>query len=187
MSEEECHTADWRLIGYEDGSAGRSTLQIKQHREDCADHGISPKLDLYLAGHREGLQVYCRPVKAYHLGRAGHAYPAICPSETEEALRPAYQDGMRVYRQRTKIKQLEQRLQARRKDADALEQTLANHQAELIAKQTNAARRLELLAEIMNLSEQQEHNNQTISDLEHRLRTRRRELKRLETNLAQGY
>ena len=187
MSEEECRSADWRLIGYEDGSAGRSTLRIKQHRENCADHGISPKLDRYLAGHREGLGVYCRPFKAYHLGRAGQDYPAVCPEDLHERLRPAYRNGVRVYHERKKVKQLKQRLQATRRDAEAVERTLTSHQQELVEKGTPEARRLELLAEILSLSKRQEQYQQTVSALEHKIKARRKALSRLETNLAQDY
>ena len=68
MSVDECKTADWRMIGYEDGITGRSALQLKEHRKACAEHGIAPNLDVYLTGHEQGLMVYCRPVKAFDLG-----------------------------------------------------------------------------------------------------------------------
>ena len=37
MSEDECRTADWRTIGYEDGAAGASATALGHRREACAD------------------------------------------------------------------------------------------------------------------------------------------------------
>lgn len=43
LSKDECVNADWRLIGYEDGSNGAGRVRIGQHRKACADHGVVPK------------------------------------------------------------------------------------------------------------------------------------------------
>ena len=41
MSADECVTADWRTIGYEDGAAGREVSAISRHRKACAKHGVT--------------------------------------------------------------------------------------------------------------------------------------------------
>ncbi len=84
LNEKECQAADWRMIGYEDGALGRSTMQLKEHREACAKHGITPDLDTYRMGHEAGLVEYCHPLKAYQLGRGGKAYPRLCPWKPSE-------------------------------------------------------------------------------------------------------
>ena len=40
----ECHYADWRTIGYEDGAHGINASRINKHRNACAKHGIAPDL-----------------------------------------------------------------------------------------------------------------------------------------------
>ena len=183
MSEKECTTADWRLIGYEDGIAGRSTLRLQAHREACAEHGVTPVLDVYLAGHREGVLVYCRPGKVFSLAREGHTYPEICPVELEQELRPAYRDGAKVYQQRSRVQKIEQRMAAKQNEFNEIDQTLADYQKQIIARHTADARRLELLAETVSLSKRQDRLEEEISALEDRLQSRRQQLKRMEARL----
>ncbi len=45
MDSAECVTADWRAIGYEDGSQGRGTGAFAARRKACADHGVTPKFE----------------------------------------------------------------------------------------------------------------------------------------------
>ena len=36
MNESDCLTADWQLIGFEDGSFGKNESHISQHRQECS-------------------------------------------------------------------------------------------------------------------------------------------------------
>ena len=47
--------ADWRTVGFEDGTAGRSEGGIGRYRQQCSEHGVTPDLESYRAGHAEGL------------------------------------------------------------------------------------------------------------------------------------
>lgn len=58
MNKDQCLVADWRTVGYEDGSAGRSAQWLERRGEDCAKHGIAPDLDAYLSGRDDGLVVF---------------------------------------------------------------------------------------------------------------------------------
>jgi hypothetical protein len=40
LSESECEAADWRIIGLEDGAAGKPISQIGKHRKACAEYGV---------------------------------------------------------------------------------------------------------------------------------------------------
>src|SRR5262245_9291519 len=42
MSEQACVTADWRTVGFEDGTAGRSEGTIGRYRQQCSEHGVAP-------------------------------------------------------------------------------------------------------------------------------------------------
>src|SRR6188508_963801 len=74
MSEQACLTSDWRTVGFEDGSLGRSEATIGNYRKACAEHGVSPDLAEYRAGHAEGVQTYCRPANGFEVGHSGAAY-----------------------------------------------------------------------------------------------------------------
>ncbi len=57
MSAEECRSADWRTVGYEDGRSG-SGGRIGDHSKACAKIGVTPNLDQYELGRAEGLRQY---------------------------------------------------------------------------------------------------------------------------------
>jgi hypothetical protein len=79
MTKDECRTVDWRTVGYEDGVAGRPGDRIARHRKDCAEHGVTPDLDAYLAGRAAGLREYCQPNNGYRAGVTGATYYDTCP------------------------------------------------------------------------------------------------------------
>jgi len=181
LNEKECQTADWRMIGYEDGALGRSTIQLKEHREACAKHGITPDMDAYRMGHEAGLVEYCHPLKAYQLGKGGSAYPRLCPAEEESELRAAYRDGKKVYELQSVVRKTQQRLTGKRRELKELTQTLAGYQAEIISEGTTRDRRLLLLEETVTLSKREDELHDMIAVLEHKLQTRKKNLQRLES------
>jgi len=98
LNEAECVSGEWTLVGYEDGVQGRAPEFIAQHREACAEYGIAPDLNQYLAGRQRGLLQYCTPQKAYDLGRQARPVAAVCPVEQAAQLDEANFRG-RTYRQ----------------------------------------------------------------------------------------
>ena len=71
MSEQACVTADWRTVGFEDGTAGRSEGSIGRYRQQCSEHGVTPDLESYRAGHAEGVQIYCKESNGFAVGHSG--------------------------------------------------------------------------------------------------------------------
>ncbi|MFT5840801.1 MAG: hypothetical protein ACI9UT_003315, partial [Flavobacteriales bacterium] len=59
MNESDCLTANWHLIGFEDGSFGENETHISQHRQECSKHGVTPDLSAYRQGHYEGSKRFC--------------------------------------------------------------------------------------------------------------------------------
>src|SRR5262245_49434060 len=90
MSEQACLTADWRTVGFEDGSLGRSVSTIGTYRKQCAEHGVAPNLDAYREGHGEGVKIYCRESNGFEVGHSGAAYQGVCPAESEADFVAAY-------------------------------------------------------------------------------------------------
>ena len=83
MNESDCLTADWNLIGFEDGSFGKNESHIKQHRKDCAGHGVTPDLSAYRQGHFDGSKRFCKANNGFSRGRQGKDYNRSCPQQLQ--------------------------------------------------------------------------------------------------------
>ena len=59
MSPEECLKANWEEVGYNDAVEGYPVSRSAEHREACADTGVSVDFELYRNGHALGLPYYC--------------------------------------------------------------------------------------------------------------------------------
>ena len=97
MKKEECFTADWYQIGYEDGSKGFLTSRIAKHRKACSKYDITPDLETYLNGRARGLEEYCTPYNGYQLGVWGLPYMNQCWGEMEDLFLNAYNRGKDIY------------------------------------------------------------------------------------------
>ena len=93
MNEEECLTADWYGLGYEDGAQGRPAEFISNRREACAKHGITPDLNAYNDGRAEGLAQFCTPARGFSFGREGNTYQGVCAGNGEEEFLIAFRAG----------------------------------------------------------------------------------------------
>jgi len=51
---------------------------LEKYAEKCAEFGISPDQDVYLAARQSGLQFYCTPQNAYQVGRDGGRLNKVC-------------------------------------------------------------------------------------------------------------
>ncbi len=78
LSKEECQSADWFVIGLEDGSAGKSLETIGQHRKACAKIAVTPDFSEYERGHTRGLARYCTAENGFMVGRDGGQLTSVC-------------------------------------------------------------------------------------------------------------
>lgn len=160
MSADECATADWRTIGYEDGAKGHEASAISRHRKACAKHGVTADFDAYEQGRREGLRQYCRPANGYKAGRKGATYGGVCPADMEGEFLAAYEDGYGHFRLESDVQNIQrdirradQNLAQAREDLDRLE-------FELVSDGIDSSERAHLL-------EETKHVSRAIGDLEH--------------------
>jgi Protein of unknown function (DUF2799) len=135
LSEEECRAGDWFGIGFSDGAAGRTVEHIARHREACAEVGVTPELDAWLAGRAEGLRRYCTPENAYRVGRSGRAFSPVCPAGADPELRRAYLAGREQYEIGREIARLE-------RDLDFIDASLAGLDGDLDRDERRQRRRL---------------------------------------------
>lgn len=121
LTKEECRTVDWRTIGYEDGVAGRPADQIGLHRQACAEYGVAPDLDAYLAGRSAGLREYCQPYNGYRAGASGADYYDSCPPELAAGFEAAYESGRQLYVRERRVADADAAIAARRAEIVRLE------------------------------------------------------------------
>lgn len=97
LKPEQCLSADWQAIGYQDGLLGRATDYITRHAERCSKIGVAPNRASWEQGYSQGLKRYCTPLRAYQLGREGIALNNVCPPDQMLDLLKAHDEGNYYY------------------------------------------------------------------------------------------
>lgn len=153
MSGDECLTSDWHAIGYEDGSRGYDSSRLGDHRKACAKHGVTPDLQAYKKGRRQGLREFCQPSRGFNLGAGGGRYNGVCPASHEPAFLDAYNSGYHLHNLRSNVNAATHQINARKGELEKLEDELKANEAALIAAETTTQDRILILAEIKDISE----------------------------------
>jgi len=83
LSKNECVTADWHMIGYEDGLHGLPAGRIGVHRVACAKFQVTPNLAAYTEGRERGLLEFCQPRNGFRVGLNGWSYANVCSAASE--------------------------------------------------------------------------------------------------------
>ena len=97
MSVDECATADWRALGFEDGSRGETMAKADRRGSACAKHGYAMDRSSYESGRHDGLDLYCIESTGYALGEAGRTYSGVCTGHNEGPFLDAYYRGFELY------------------------------------------------------------------------------------------
>ena len=97
MNRNQCLSADWYAVGLEDGARGRPLEHLGDYRRACAEYGVAPQAERYLAGRNEGLKSFCTYDRGYSSGRAGYAYSGVCPDALAANYSAGYRDGRERY------------------------------------------------------------------------------------------
>jgi len=156
MSKNECQTAQWQSIGYEDGTKGYSASRIGEYRKSCAEYNVVPDLAAYTEGRRLGLQEWCRPSNGYLQGTRGAVYNGICPKNMEAQFKLAMRQGRKVYEMRQKIKKQQAAIARLNGEFNAIEQDISDKETELVSNGTQPGRRILLLDEIRRSEQDRE-------------------------------
>jgi ribosome modulation factor len=182
LNKDECMLADWRLIGYEDGVAGKSAAAVGEYREDCAKHAVVPDLAAYRSGREEGLLEYCKADNGYRLGTAGRSLAAVCPTALEGDFRDAWNNGRTLYLARSAVNKTHSRINNHKQTLSSLEETRAQKLAALIADGLKADQRLMILYELNELQQEMHGVEDEIVDLELDLEDQQSRLDQLSDN-----
>ncbi|MDH3241626.1 MAG: DUF2799 domain-containing protein [Alphaproteobacteria bacterium] len=168
MQEAECLTADWRAVGYEDGAQGYGPQQLTVRRKACAEYGVAPDFNAYMAGREEGLLYYCRPQNGYNVGNSGYRYSGQCPPHMEPAFVAAHADGFGLYQRRARMQNIGKRLSYSRQRSQELEYELADRTMAMATPVTGltAADMAARAIELKQLAQEKVEIEQAIQQLE---------------------
>lgn len=103
MSPEECQTANWHQVGYQDGLNGHDPSIINNYTKDCADAGVTADHNEWKKGFAEGTKLFCSPEHGYQVGVDGQTYYGVCNSEQ---FVKNYRLGHQEYQRQQKLNQL---------------------------------------------------------------------------------
>jgi hypothetical protein len=156
MNESDCLTADWKLIGFEDGSFGKNESTISQHRKECAEYGVTPDLNVYRQGHFDGSKRFCTANNGFSQGRQGKDYSRSCPQQFEAEFLIGFADGQTLHALKKELNQKTSELEDAYKNLDRLEHTIAEKSELMIADGLKREQRIIIRDEITLHYQQQD-------------------------------
>ena len=165
MSGDECATSDWSQIGYEDGSRGYTTDRVAKHRKACAKHGVTPDFAAYQAGRDQGLIEYCQPGRGFSVGANGGSYNGVCSVNLEGDFLDAYNAGYHLHALRSNVNRASSSISSKERELDRIEDEVTDNEAALISNETTQEERIQLLADLKDLSERTGQLEAEIKDL----------------------
>ncbi len=154
LSKEECALADWRQIGYEDGSVGRNLNHIGRHRKSCAKAGVAPDFNAYKRGHTEGLNQWCNYDNGLSLGESGRNYGGICPKNLEGPFLDGYQYGRRLFEARSLVASIRGHINASLDQIEHLEDERIELGELIILSDTSKVEKVKYLARINEIGDE---------------------------------
>jgi prefoldin subunit 5 len=169
MSKEECLNANWKNIGYEDGSLGKPETTIQSHRKACAKINVTPDLSQYQLGHREGARSYCKKATGYQAGVSGGAYYNICPADLEPAFLKAYRLGQELFAVSQQRNQIAQAISGFESSIESLEQQKIEQEKSIVSAGSSSNERRAYLNEIRRIEDEIRSLERQIMDAEHQL------------------
>lgn len=175
MSASECELADWRAVGYEDGSRGRSTSAFGQHRKACAKHEVAADFDNYQAGRQAGLREYCKPERGYQEGARGAKYQGVCPADLEPDFYDAFLEGQILFNLESAVAKTTRQIEANKARMNTIEKRLADNTSDAI-RGLSSDQLAELVVETKQLAEERMTLEQENEQLEQRLAREQEEL-----------
>ena len=154
LNKEECMNANWRTIGYEDGTKGYPASRIGEHRKACAEYNIRPDLNAYTEGRKKGLRQFCTPTMGYRKGSQGYNYTGVCRGYNEPAFLEAYNYGRQVYKEQQRLNNLRSKYSRQLRYIDDLQRSLHEKEELMVSGRLSKAKALILLNETRDMAEE---------------------------------
>ena len=100
MTPKECKNANWKDIGYKDGSQGEP-VRLSKHTNACKKINIKPNKKRYMSGYRKGEKIYCTYDNGFKNGRSSGfggfngSFDSVCLSASLRGnFYRGYKDGL---------------------------------------------------------------------------------------------
>ena len=177
LSEDECRTANWQAIGYEDGVDGQPANRVARHRKACAKHDVQLDLAAYNAGRAAGLEVYCQPHNGYREGLAGNTYHGECPAALADEFVFAYNYGREIHDVEADVRDEQRAIDRLHDDFHAIGDEILQKETLLVSPGLTPGERVAVLADIKHLVQERR-------DIEADMAYRERTLDMLQRQLA---
>lgn len=187
MSEDECRTADWHAIGFEDGTRGLTPDQIGERRQTCAEHGVTPDLEAWLSGRERGLVEFCTAHNGFQQGRSHVAYNGVCSGSAEIAFLTAYDSGRLVGDLERTIQAVQQERYQAGADLNELDEwydSIGNVDDALVSDMYTEQERRELLRDLRAYERERTELEYKMRELDAELARLRSELRRLRASMT---
>ncbi|MDF2177972.1 DUF2799 domain-containing protein [Aliiglaciecola sp. CAU 1673] len=166
LSKQECQTADWQIIGMEDGASGKPASFVGEHRKACAEYGIAPDLAAYQKGHAKGLKEYCNYDNGYRLAESGGAYNQVCTQADYPLFVQGFQRGAVAYQHLSEIRKLQDAKNDAAKRLEEVKALIKEKEALIIADASTSQQRKVLLEEVTSLNLEMTELNATLAMME---------------------
>lgn len=187
MSEQACATADWRTVGFEDGTAGRSEGSIGRYRQQCSEHGVSPDLESYRAGHAEGVRIYCKESNGFAVGHSGATYQGVCPADLEPDFLAEYNSGHRLHDLESALSVVDSQIASNYRAQESIKQELTDIGVQMIATDTTVEQRLAMVTRSAELGRRHGQLTTEIQQLERDRAVAERSLLEYRATLAAAF
>jgi len=152
LSPEQCRNADWRQIGFTDGTNGAPASRLQSHASACAKADIKPDLDAYLSGRMEGLLSYCQPENGFEVGRRGRPdNVGDCPPHLRAPFLDQYRQGREINALEGEVQRIRSMLENDQNEARRNDRRMEEIRKELRRANLSPERRTSLLNEIERL------------------------------------
>ncbi|WP_249409203.1 DUF2799 domain-containing protein [Acinetobacter sp. SFB] len=106
MSKNECLSANWGLIGQNDGYNGNGSFMQKR-TQACMKHNAILDTGAYTTGYKKGLKNFCNPQTIFDYALQGRGTYQSCPMEMQNSLRPYYNVAHNFYNANKNLKSIE--------------------------------------------------------------------------------
>jgi hypothetical protein len=153
LSKNECMTADWLMIGYEDGLHGLPSDRVGVHRVACAKVQVTPNLAAYTEGRQRGLLEFCQPRNGFRVGLNGGSYANVCSATAEPAFIEGYRYGRQIHEARAELRETQVRLRRARDGLVQSEAAIQTIAVELVQPDVSTSRRVFLAQELVRVTE----------------------------------
>lgn len=148
MSEADCLTADWAVVGEVDGQQGRPLSELNRYRRQCAEHDVVPDTQAYVEARERGLTVYCTPSNGYREGRSGARDELVCPAALAPDFQRYHRLGRGVFTSLDRLRNTGASIRSSRNALENLRSDIEEREASLDSDDTTEERKRELRDEI---------------------------------------